>query len=256
MKDEKQKWYFNECYETYQSARLGYADDVYQIISSICGFNSNSKILEVGAGSGIATNEIYKKWHPDLTVVEPGDHFVSLLKHTFATKNIKIIGCKFESFYSIDKYDGIISATAFHWIDKSIKYKKASDLLTGKGYLVLYWNNYSVFDSEINNEISSIYKHYNEQFECNYQKQLLKIEKRRKDIEESAEFTLVEHKEIENIITVSSNDFLALLETFIGHCYLDKRINTEIYNLLESNGGIIDLRVLVNLEIAQKKEYV
>ena len=84
----------------------------------------------------------------------------------------------------------------------------------------------------------------------------MKIEKRRKDIEESAEFTLVEHKEIENIITVSSKDFLALLETFIGHCYLDKQINTEIYNFLESYGGVIDLRILVNLEIAQKKEYV
>lgn len=256
MKLEKQKWYFNEHCKTYESARLGYDDDVYQTISRVCGFDTNTKILEIGAGSGIATNEIYNKWHPDLTVIEPGNHFVLMLNRKFSPNKIQIIESTFENFCSSNKYDAIFSATSFHWVDKSLKYKKAFDLLNDKGYLILYWNNYSVADYEINKEITKIYNHYNERFECDYQRQLQKIERRRKEIEESAEFKLIEDKEIETIITITSNDFITLLETFIGHCYLDTQINTEIYNLLESSGGVIDLRVLTNLEIAQKKEYV
>ncbi|NMB98620.1 MAG: hypothetical protein GYA02_18760, partial [Clostridiaceae bacterium] len=34
----------------------------------------------------------------------------------------------------------IFSATAFHWIDYNVRYKKCHDLLKEKGYLVLLWN--------------------------------------------------------------------------------------------------------------------
>lgn len=252
MKRTAHKWYFNEFCQVYQNGRFGYFDEVYQIITNECQFDANSKILEIGAGSGIATNEIYEKWHPDLTVIEPGNQFVKLLRESSYSDKIKIVNSTFENFDSDEKFDGVISATAFHWIDKDVKYKKTFNLLKSNGFLVLYWNNYSVFDCEINKEIEHIYKHYNCEFECNYLKQLQKIENRRKEIVDACEFVLIKHNAMEQVLSITSRDFISLLNTFINHNNTKRQINKDIDNLLNSHDGRINLRILVNLEIAKK----
>lgn len=254
MKTIDQKWYFNDLHKAYQLGRLGYFDEVYQIISEICRFGNNSELLEIGAGSGIATDEMSEKWHSNITLIEPGDHFVSLLKQKYYKNNkITIVNSSFENYFSDKKYDGIVSATAFHWIDKEVKYRKAFSLLNNGGYLVLYWNYYSVFDNEINEEIKDIYNFYEEKFECDYYRQKIKIEKKKKEIESCEYFSLLQDNVIEKVVELSANEFINLLNTFMGHKMIDDKINDEIKNLVVNLGGTIGVRVLTNLEIARKR---
>ena len=251
MKEEGKK-YYDIHYDKYQASRLGYPDAMYKIISDICGFNSYSNILEIGAGPGTATEDIIKYWQPHLTLIEPGCNFAFLLRQKFKKNEAEIICTMFEDYHTNKKFDGIISATAFHWIDLSIKYKKSFALLNDNGFLVLYWNNYSVYNDSINQEISSIYESYGEKFECNLNKQQLKIENCRKELTENNEFELIKYETFENIITLSSNIFIDLLQTFIGHSSINQQINKDIENLLAEHNNMIDVRILTNLAIAKK----
>lgn len=255
MKTIDQKWYFNDLQKAYQLGRLGYFGEVYQIISEICGFGKNSELLEIGAGSGIATDEMFEKWHSNITLIEPGDYFVSLLKQKYYKNDkITIESSSFENYYTDKKYDGIVSATAFHWIDKEVKYRKAFKLLNNDGYLVLYWNYYSVFDNEINKEIQDIYNFYEERFECDYYRQKNKIGNRKKEIESCEFFSLLQDNVIEKVVELSANEFINLLNTFVGHKMIDNKIDVEIKNLVVNLGGTIGVRVLTNLEIAKKRD--
>ena len=81
---------FDNIAKIYGNARPGYPREVYEEIEKYFTFGPGSKILEIGAGDGKATLEMYKRWNSHFTVLEPGLNFYKLLQRKFIGKdNVK-----------------------------------------------------------------------------------------------------------------------------------------------------------------------
>jgi hypothetical protein len=253
---EETSFHFNNNSQVYNEIRPGYPNEIYEIISEYRAFDKNSNILEIGAGNGIASQEIYNKWQSKLTLIEPGNNLCKILYGKFNdNKNIEIVNTLFEKYQNKILYDGIISATAFHWLELETKYKKSHELLKDDGLLILYWNNYSIESNEMNNDIQKIYTKNGSQMaggKSIYEKQMEKIDNRKKEIEESKYFEIVEHKIIQWIKGYNSEGYIKLLNTFPDHSKYEKEFFDNIGEIIIKNGNKINIKIIVNLEIAKK----
>ena len=89
-------------------------------------------------------------------------------------------------------------ATAFHWVKEEVRYTKTAQLVSDRGYLVLFWNNYSRNDDPVFDEIQEIYRlRYpgNKETRDIRDVQREMIDERRRELEEGGHFTLASHSE-------------------------------------------------------------
>jgi len=253
---EEKASHFDKNSQIYNKVRPGYPHEIYEIISNHKVFDINSNILEIGAGNGIASQEIYNQWHSKLTLIEPGNNLCELLYDKFRNiNNIKMENITFEQYRTETLFDAIFSATAFHWLDLATKYKKSHDLLKDNGILVLYWNNYGVENNDLADKIQKIYNKYGKGFtdkKSNYDRLMDKIENRRKEINESGHFKVIEHKIICNTLEYAKDEYIKLLKTFPDHSELNNNFWFEMEQTIKENGNNINVKIITNLEIAGK----
>jgi protein-L-isoaspartate O-methyltransferase len=143
--------------ETYHSVRPGYPAQLYADIKELCSLDEESLLLEIGAGSGIATVEL-AKFGSHVVAIEPGSHLAAIArKQTEGFPNVEILEGTFEGFESSDRFNAILAFTAYHWIDQGIGYQKVRDLLDDVGSLVLVWNSFFLSDSPVTAEVKRAY---------------------------------------------------------------------------------------------------
>ena len=79
----------------YEKMRPGYVDDLYKAIFDYVKIDENSRVVEVGSGSGQATLPVLKTGCK-VTAVEYGENFSELLKEKFKDYNFSVLTGKFE----------------------------------------------------------------------------------------------------------------------------------------------------------------
>lgn len=250
---------FDKVAKIYSDGRSGYPNEVYRIIDSYTDFSSKSSLLEIGAGHGIATQEILNHWNSKIAAIEPGKSLLEIAKSNISeNSNVSFFNCTFENFQSNEIFDGILSATAFHWIDKSLKYKKSAELLKKNGFLILYWNNYSIAEETSYRSIQEIYDQYhfdNSNSIDIRELQKLKIQQRQDEIIGSNYFSLVGHHEISHDFTYSKERYIKLLKSFSTNAVTDNSLDNfygKISDYIESIGDEIKVRIMINLEMCRK----
>jgi len=252
----KGELHFDNNFETYNDVRPGYPNEIYELISKYKSFDKKSKILEIGAGNGVASKDVYEKWLSKLTLIEPGDNFCKLLQNRFNNiEDIKIKNTTFEKYSDKTLFDAVISATAFHWVDLSVKYKKSYEILENDGLLILFWNYYGIEDVKMENLIQNIYIKYGMGKNDNkngYERQIEIINDRKHEIEDSNYFKIIDSMIVKRTFEYSTNKNTQLLKTFPNHSQLDENFFKEIESIIEENDGKINLRVLTNIEICEK----
>ena len=158
---KKESEMFDQAAEYYDSFRPSYPKEIVDTIINSTGINSNSRLLEIGAASGKAT-ELFAPYNFDIHCIDPGANLVKNGRIKFSDyKNIRFDIKRFEEMDLLaNYYDLIFSAQAFHWIPQPIGYEKCAYTLKDKGYLALFWNMYITFDNDIDNELLEIsHKH-------------------------------------------------------------------------------------------------
>ena len=147
----KGKSIFNASFDVfannYHSVRPGYPAALFEDVKDRCGINSTSRLLEIGAGSGIATVGL-AKLGCHIVAIEPGAHLATIAREqTGKFKKVEVFEGTFENFQARDKFDAILAFTAFHWLNEGDKYQRVLDLLSSSGSLVLVWNSFFQSDS-------------------------------------------------------------------------------------------------------------
>ncbi len=142
--DRNNRMIFDQVSESYLDARPEYPQELYdEVLPMLFANKSNNRlenVLEVGSGSGQATNKLCSFSHA-LDCIEPGVNFVKLLNTKFKGNDaVKIHQCTFEEFKSDKKFDLIFSGCALHWIPKTIVLTKSDELLKSGGWLAGVWN--------------------------------------------------------------------------------------------------------------------
>ncbi|MEK7653451.1 MAG: class I SAM-dependent methyltransferase [Patescibacteria group bacterium] len=142
----------------YHSVRPGYPALLFEDVRDRCGIDVNSRLLEIGAGSGIATIEL-AKLGCHIVAIEPGAHLATIArKQTKRFKNVEIVEGTFENFQTADKFDAILAFTAFHWLSEGDKFQQVLDLLNDSGSLILVWNSFFQSDSPATIDVNRAYR--------------------------------------------------------------------------------------------------
>ena len=78
----------------------------------------------------------------DIVGVEPGSDLIALASDRLASvKNVSLIEAKFEEVdLPVGGFDVVAAATAWHWIEPTVGYRRAALALRTRGILALWWN--------------------------------------------------------------------------------------------------------------------
>lgn len=152
---------FNETAVLYHKIRPRYPQKLFKDLFKLIDLSKSDRILEIGAGTGIATLEIAKRgFH--VVALEPGEQMASLLKENLKEYKTDVIVSTFENWTQPEeKFDLVVSFTAFHWLDPKTRYQKVYDILTPKGYLaVVKYHHVAGGDIDFFYEVQKYYQKY------------------------------------------------------------------------------------------------
>jgi SAM-dependent methyltransferase len=129
---------FNDVAATYDRTRPGYPDDVFTDLIAITRLPQGALVLEVACGTGQATASLARLGF-DVTAVELGAELADVARERLAGfPNVTVETANFEHWHAAGRrFDAVVSATAWHWIDPAIRWERAHDLLREGGWLAL-----------------------------------------------------------------------------------------------------------------------
>lgn len=246
---------FDTVAEEYNISRPDYSPKLMKFLEENLPLNEESCLLELGAGTGIATRQFYNQWKCNITALEPGEKMISKAKENCADfKKLILQKCYFEEFECSSKFDVIYSGTAFHWLNPNVKYEKASELLKPNGKLVLFWSYFRLHDTELRAKQQSIYEAgglggYRTNL-VEYQE--TKMSQRRKEISTSNFFKIDHSETFTDTEWYTKDEYLALLSTYSDFYKVDENKATVLSNigsLIDSVGGKVRLELVNQLEL-------
>jgi SAM-dependent methyltransferase len=132
---------FNEVPELYDRVRPTYPDELFADLVAITGLHDRSSVLEVGCGTGQATCSMAALgW--SVTAVEPGAGTVAVARQRLAGyRNVAVETATFEEWDDRGRrFDALVAASAWHWVDPAIGWRRAHEMLRPGGWMALLGN--------------------------------------------------------------------------------------------------------------------
>jgi len=127
--------------ENYHCARPAYPPAVWDILRQRAGLRPGISILEIGAGTGLATEHLLEHNPQRLLAVEPDARLAEFLRARLRRPELDVIEQPFEELNEIPQsYDLVVSATAFHWLYAVPALRRIHALLRDGGAVALIWN--------------------------------------------------------------------------------------------------------------------
>jgi SAM-dependent methyltransferase len=143
---------FGEVADDYDRVRPAYPDALVDDVLNYCGlsqFEAGSRALEVGAGTGRATEAFARTGLP-IVAVEPDRAMADVLaRRTAPYPGVEIVRRTFEEFRPASRFGLLFSAEAWHWTVPASRWSLASEALAGGGTFALIWNNERIDDPDL-----------------------------------------------------------------------------------------------------------
>ena len=132
---------FNEVPELYDRVRPRYPDETFADLVTVTRMNQRSSVLEVGCGTGQATRSL-AALGCSVTAIEPGAEMAALARQRIGTfSNVNVETSTFEEWDDRGRrFDVLIAASSWHWVDPSIGWRRAHDVLRPAGWMALLGN--------------------------------------------------------------------------------------------------------------------
>jgi len=249
---------FDSFAERYDLARPGYPEALIEQLIEFSQIPAAGEILEVGSGTGKATQYFANKGYRILCI-EPGKNLAGLASEKFSNRpNVSIENTSFEAWkLSESSFHLVVSAQAFHWIDPHIAYTKVFNSLKPQGTLALFWNMYDQVNDPLFMRFQAVYKKFAPQlvYENHFIEEI--IQDRSEQILASGYFHQIQVRRFPWSEIYPTHRYLTLLETYSDHVILPgktkDRLHRAIANLIESEGGVIRRPYLAVLHLAKKR---
>jgi SAM-dependent methyltransferase len=132
---------FNEVPEIYDRVRPAYPEGLFADLVAITGIGDASSVLEVGCGTGQATRSM-AALGCSVTAVEPGEALAALARERLAgCGDVEVETAKFEEWDDRGRrFDVLVAASAWHWVDPSTGWRRAHQVLRPRGWMALIGN--------------------------------------------------------------------------------------------------------------------
>jgi SAM-dependent methyltransferase len=142
---------FGTAAANYDKYRPRYPD---QLIADVIAILPGRRILEVGAGTGIATAAFAARGVA-MTCIEPDPAMATVLSTKLAGKvELHVDVATFEDWAAARAdnapgFDGLVCAQAWHWTDPATRWAHAGAVVRSGGVIALFWNVDSFSDARV-----------------------------------------------------------------------------------------------------------
>ncbi len=215
---------FETAAEVYDAARPSYPEELFDDLVALAGLDPCDRLLEIGCATGKATGALLRRGF-SVVCVEIGSQPAERACRNLAGFQVEIHVEPFETFEAEPgTFDLVYAATAWHWIDPAVRYRKAYELLRPDGHLA-FWSALHAFPDGFDPffaEIQDLYDEIGESWdEQRPPPPPDEIPDDRAEIEASGLFEAVEVRRYVWETTYTAGEYIALLETFSGHIAMD-----------------------------------
>jgi SAM-dependent methyltransferase len=250
---------FDEVAAVYNEIRPTYPDELFTELVRSSGITIDSRLLEIGPGTGQATRSL-AKFGFDITGIELGASLASIAATELkGYANVKIVAGSFEEVeLQPGSFDLIYAATAFHWIDPAVKYVRSHELLKTGGHLAIIHTNH--VSDEKGDAFLTIAQPIYEQYDFAPKGRSPIIPRHRDVCPESLDTNLFEQVYFETfpiVITYSAAGLVKLLNTFSNHLAAPTAIREAFFAKIEALindrfSGEVEKHYSMSLTVARK----
>lgn len=149
--------------EEFDKWRTRYCKECFAELIEYAKLDSSKKALEIGPGTGQATEPILKTGCSYLAI-ELGENFTESMKKKFGSyDNFQIINGDFETYdLGKNQFDLVYSAATIQWIPEKIGFPKAYDILKSGGTfaMMLTHTDYRSANEDLYLKIQEVYDKY------------------------------------------------------------------------------------------------
>lgn len=249
---------FDRFVETYDHYRPSYPRELYQTLFNYVDAKPGLKALEIGVGTGHATEPILRRG-VDVTAVDIGKNLVSFVEGRFAAyPTFRAVNTSFEDFDAPDEsFDLVYAASSFHWIPEDVGFPKAYRLLKPGGALALFWNRHFVnrADDALHCRIQAIYDRYMPQKKKHVEYDQERYGRKLTTLE-SYGFREDSFHLFHGMTLFNADDYIGLLNTYSDHVVMpepDKSaMQAEIRAAIEENENRLNVYDTLELYLGKK----
>jgi SAM-dependent methyltransferase len=219
----------------YHRARPDYPEALYDSLVSLAGLRGAGNLLEVGGGTGKATLPLARRGYR-ITVVELGADLAAQARRNLAHfAGVSVVNGNFETWAppaGSPPFDLVYAATAWHWIDPAIGYRKACELLRPGGHLA-FWSAGHVFPVGGDSFFRQIQEVYDEIGEGKPDDEGYPtpdaLPDQRAQLEATGLFEDVRVRRFDWETVYTAEEYIALLNTFSGHISMPQWKRDRLY---------------------------
>lgn len=258
---------FDSIPEEFDNWRTRYCDKLFADIIEFAKLDSGKTALEIGPGTGQATEPILKTGCSYLAI-ELGENLAAYTLNKFSTyDNFQIVNADFEAYdFGQLQFDLIYSAAAFQWIPEEIGYPKVYQILKNHGTFTTMW---TLTDEKSANE--SLYSRIQEiyadlfrpdpetEYKCDLKYRYLNPQDAhllRTHTFEQYGFIDVEYHHYDKKRELTADAYVSWISTHCGHIKLREPYKSKFYTSIKdailSFGNHITLYNTIVLYLARK----
>lgn len=251
---------FDTVAEAYDTYRPGYPAELFDTIVETAGLTPESRLLEIGTGTGQATRPFAERGC-SILCLEPGVNLAAV-----AARNLKMYpGVRFASdrfeewAETPDTFDLVFSAQAFHWVPWETGIPKAARVLKPGGHLALIWNLYPGMSGPLDADLQKAYREVAPEISTPVTKMEDTIRERAGWIEAGGGFGPVTLRRFPWSLCYTTQQYLGLLNTYSDHIHLPADTRGRLYKAIgqtiDRHGGRLERPYVAVLFLAQKPSH-
>ena len=249
---------FGAAAANYDKFRPRYPD---QLLDDVVAMIPGQRVLEVGAGTGIATAAFAARGLA-MTCVEPDPEMAAVLSAKLAgNADLHVEVATFEDWSAVRPtdatgFDGVISAQAWHWTDPKTRWANAGAAIRTGGVLALFWNVDHFADPRVPAAFTAAYERFGIEIPS-IANQKLPEQWAPAHSEAADYFTDVRTRQYPWSRRMSVADYVARINTTSAHLILSDQardeMTAELIETLTSYGDEIELAMTTDLATAIRR---
>lgn len=223
---------FDSAADLYEEARPAYPEALIDDLVALADLEPGARLLEIGCATGKATRPLLRRGF-SVVCLELGRQLAERARRDLAGMPVEIHAIPFEAWEGEPgAFDLVYAATAWHWLDPAIRFRKAHRLLRPGGRLA-FWSALHAFPADFDPFFAEIQKVYDALGEGDGGQwppaPPEQVADEAADIEASGLFEAVEVRRYVWEASYSADEYVALLSTFSGHIAMDPAKREHLY---------------------------
>lgn len=247
--------------ELYDRARPPYPASLFEDLARVADLAPGSRVLEIGPGTGQATVPMAASGY-EVLAIELSPALAAVARRNLTPyPNAHVVASSFEEWEPPrERFDAVVAATAFHWIDPAIRLAKSAAVLRAGGTLAVIDTEHVAGESRFFDDAQECYERWDPETRPGLHLQPAhEVGRDWKEIEGSELFRPLADYRYERDVTYATAKYLELLSTYSGHIALEPSARASLFRCLEdligrSYGGAVTKRYLTLLRLARKED--